>query len=79
MATGPETELGTASDSAGESCAEYIESSTGAADAAEDSNGLVNDGCVKLGDDVAADIWSIVRAEPVEDEVGIDGAVGAIS
>lgn len=36
--------------------------------------GLVAEGCVKLGEEVAADIWSAVSAGIVS---GIDGAVGA--
>lgn len=71
MTPGPLTELGTASDNAGES---YIESSTGAtdADAAEDIMGLVNDGCVRLGEDVTPEVLSAVEVA-----VDIDGAVGA--
>lgn len=47
-------ELGTASENAGES---YADPSIGAADtdAADEMTGLVRDGCVKLGEDVAAD------------------------
>lgn len=46
VAAGPLAELGTASDNAGESCAEYSESSgfTADTDAADDSMGLVTDG-----------------------------------
>lgn len=61
VAAGPLIELGTASDNAGESAGpEYNDSSAGCADtdAADESIGLVTDGCVKLGDDVAADAWS---------------------
>lgn len=78
VATGPDIELGTASDNAGESCAEYIESSGGTTEAAEDSKGLVSEGCVRLGDEAAADVWSVMRAEPVEEDVGIEGAFGAM-
>lgn len=59
VAAGPLMELGTASDSAGESSRpEYKEPSAGCADtdAADESIGLVTEGCVKLGDDVAADV-----------------------
>ena len=70
---GPLTEGDTASESAGES---YAEPSTGAADteAAEDNIGLVTEGCVKLGEDVAADTCSLVNTA---DNGGIEGAVGA--
>lgn len=62
---------GAASESAGES---YDESSTGTAEveAAEDMTGLVNDGCVKLGEAVVA-VASVV----IDMVVDIDGAVGA--
>ena len=70
----PLSELDTASESAGES---YVEPSSGAAetDAAEDIIGLVKDGCVRLGEDAAADTCSLVNVEA--DGGGIDGAVGA--
>lgn len=70
-------ELGTASDKAGESWAEYSEPSAGCAETdAEESIGLVTEGCVKLGDDVMAEFWSGASDDEaaVED---IDGAVGA--
>lgn len=78
VAAGPLIELGTASDNAGESSLpEYIEPSAGAAetDAADESIGLVTEGCVKLGDDATADVWSCVTVDVVA--VAIDGAVDA--
>lgn len=78
VAAGPLIELGTASDSAGESSLpEYKDPSPGATetDAADESIGLVTEGCVKLGDDATADIWSCATVDDVA--VAIDGAVGA--
>ncbi len=73
LAIGPFADTGTASDNAGES---NVELSIAAADtdAAEDMTGLVEDGCVKLGEEVAADIWSAVSTD---DDVGIESAVVA--
>ena len=71
-------ELGTASDSAGDSSRpEYSDPSAGCADtdAADESIGLVTEGCVKLGDDAAADVWSCAALEDVV-AVDIDGAAG---
>lgn len=64
---------GKASDSAGES---YEEPSTGATEteAAEDIIGLVKEGCVRLGEDVAADTCSLDNVGAVD---CIDGAGGA--
>jgi len=70
VAAGPLIELGTASESAGESRTE--EPSACCADTdAEESIGLVTDGCVRLGDDVIADTWS-----GASEVVDIDGAGG---
>ena len=65
--------LATASDSAGES---YGDSSgrTAELDVVEEITGLVTEGCVRLGEEVTADICSAVGAAVVVD---IEGAVGA--